>query len=64
MDKTLGEEIHLSLSRIIEYLRDEEKNWKESGEPEDHIFNDVQNLKILRRSLSPEKIREIVPRST
>ena len=52
-----------SLWRIVHYLEhDEEKHWKESGEPMDHIVCDVWRLKMLFQSLiHSDEVRRMKP---
>jgi len=56
----MEQQIIRSLHKIVEYLDCEEMHWEESGKPENHIFHDVQNLKIVAHSLTPEIVKEVV----
>jgi hypothetical protein len=40
----MDEKTYKSLLNILDYLKDEKRDWEENGKPENHIYNDIQRL--------------------
>jgi hypothetical protein len=41
----MHKEYQQSLERVLNYLRDEEKNYLEAGKPANHIYKDIHALR-------------------